>query len=183
MKIFNIILGVYAFFNGLYCIFYPEENVLGIGWIIAVLLALWGISSIAEYCVSKKNNKELAANGSIGLILGIAAMAVSVLSLSSPFFAGIFAIIITLCLALGIIVKGVMELVDNSKQKKNGKASAGTVVAGLFHLIAGVFGLISISLMSENTPMAIGIMLLIVCVAEFSSVFGKDSGDEQSEIW
>ena len=183
MKAFNIILGIYALFNSLYCIFWPEESVLGLGWTVAGLLALWGIASTAEYFISHKANKGLKANGSIGLILGIAAMAVSVIAMTSDILATVFTIIVIVCLALGIIVMGISELVDSAKVKKEGKKIGGTIAAGIFHLLAGIFGLLSIVFMSESAPLAIGIMLLVIALAEFSSVFGSSSGSGQSEIW
>ena len=183
MKAFNIILGVYAVFNSLYCIFWPEESVLGIGWIIAILLALWGISSIAEYFITKKEAKGLGANGGIGLGLGIAAMVVSILSMSSVTLSSVFTIVVIICLALGIIVLGVSELVKGSRIKKEGGKSGGMTAAGIFHLLAGVFGLLSIALMSESAPLAVGIMLLVIGLGEFSTVFGSNPASEQSEIW
>ena len=183
MKAFNIILGVYAVFNSLYCIFWPEESVLGIGWIIAILLALWGISSIAEYIITKKSAKGLGANGGIGLGLGITAMVISILSMTSEFLAGVFTIVVILCLALGIGILGVSELVEGAKIRKEGGKSGGVTAAGVFHLLAGVFGLLSIAFMSESAPLAVGIMLLIIGLGEFSTVFGSNPASEQSEIW
>ena len=55
--------------------------------------------------------------------------------------------------------------------------------AGIFHLLAGVFGILSIAFMSESAPLAVGIMLLIVGIGEFSPVFGSAPASEQSEIW
>ena len=183
MKAFNIILGVYAVFNSLYCIFWPEESVLGIGWIIAILLALWGISSIAEYIITKKSSKGLGANGGIGLGLGIAAMVISILSMSSEVLGSVFTIVVIICLALGIIVLGVSELIEGSKIRKEGGKSGGMTAAGVIHLLAGAFGLLSIAFMSESAPLAVGIMLLIIGIGEFSTVFGSNPASEQSEIW
>ena len=183
MKAFNIILGVYAVFNSLYCIFWPEESVLGIGWIIAILLALWGISSIAEYFITKKSEKGLGANGGIGLGLGITAMVISILSMTSDFLAGVFTIVVILCLALGIGILGVSELVEGAKIRKEGGKSGGVTAAGIFHLLAGVFGLLSIAFMSESAPLAVGIMLLIIGLGEFSTVFGSNPASEKSELW
>lgn len=183
MKIFNIILGVYAVFNALYCIFWPEGTVLGIGWIIAVLLALWGISSIAGYVFSKKTVGALRADGGVGLALGIIAMVVSILSMSSVILGSVFTVVVILCLALGIVVKGIQELVYASKLKKEGKKNGWSIAGGIFHLLAGIFGVFSIAFLSERAPLAVGIMLLIIGVAEFSSAFGSDSATERSEIW
>ncbi len=179
MKVFNAIIGLYAVTNALYCIFWPEETVLGIGWIATVLLILWGIASIAEYFFSKKKVKGLATGGGVGLALGIVALVASLISIFSYSGAAIVTIIVILCLSLGIAVKGVIELVDRRKAK--GRAM--TVVAGLFHLIAGLFGALSLAFLSESLPLALGIVLLIVGVAEFSSLFGNDASQEQSEIW
>lgn len=183
MKAFNIILGVYAVFNSLYCIFWPEESVLGIGWIIAILLALWGISSIAEYFITKKSAKGLGANGGIGLGLGITAMVISIISMSSEVLGSVFTVVVILCLALGIIVLGVSELVKASGIKKEGGKSGGMTAAGVFHLLGGLFGLLSIAFMSESAPLAVGIMLLIVGLGEFSTVFGSNPDSEKSELW
>lgn len=81
MKVFNCILGILTVLASIYCIFYPGLTFLNIGWIVTIILGLWGISSIVSYAASRNdgNNKEKALMGTLGLIAGIAAAVVSVL--------------------------------------------------------------------------------------------------------
>lgn len=46
MKVFNCILGILTVLASIYCIFYPGLTFLNIGWIVTIILGLWGISSI-----------------------------------------------------------------------------------------------------------------------------------------
>jgi len=179
MKIFNAILGVYAIFNALYCILWPEESVLGIGWIVAFLLVLWGISSIAEYFFTKKNLKRFAACSAVGLGLGIVSIVVSIMAMTSDILASVLAIVVILCLSLGILVKGIVELINN----RYAKGRRMTVVSGIFYMVAGIFGIASLVFLSSSVSLALGIMLIVIGVAEFSSLFGSDDAQELSEIW
>ena len=74
MKVFNCILGILTVLASIYCIFYPGLTFLNIGWIVTIILGLWGISSIVSYAASRNdgNNKEKALMGTLGLIAGIA---------------------------------------------------------------------------------------------------------------
>ena len=78
MKVFNCILGILTVLASIYCIFYPGLTFLNIGWIVTIILGLWGISSIVSYAASCNdgNNKEKALMGTLGLIAGIAAAVV-----------------------------------------------------------------------------------------------------------
>jgi len=179
MKIFNAILGLYAVLSALYCIFWPEESLFSLGWTVTIFLALWSIAAIAEYFISKKQVKGLAAGGASGLVLGIIAMIVSILSMRNDTVGLIFSIIIILCLAFAIAVKGIAELAGNRKGEHRGAA----VVAGVFHLLAGLFGIIALVFLQDKLTLSVGIMLAVIGVAEFISVFGNDTATELSEIW
>ena len=83
MKVFNCILGILTVLASIYCIFYPGLTFLNIGWIVTIILGLWGISTIVSYAASRNdgNNKEKALMGTLGLIAGIAAAVVSALAM------------------------------------------------------------------------------------------------------
>ena len=65
MKVFNCILGILTVLASIYCIFYPGLTFLNVGWIVTIILGLWGISSIVSYAASRNdgNNKEKSFNG------------------------------------------------------------------------------------------------------------------------
>ena len=53
MKVFNCILGILTVLASIYCIFYPGLTFLNCGWIVTIILGLWGISSIVSYAASR----------------------------------------------------------------------------------------------------------------------------------
>lgn len=54
MKVFNCVFGVISIIAAIYCIFYPGVAFLNSGWIVAVLLGVWGICAIADYMAKRK---------------------------------------------------------------------------------------------------------------------------------
>lgn len=54
MKVFNCILGILTVLASIYCIFYPGLTFLNVGWIVTIILGLWGISSIVSYAVERE---------------------------------------------------------------------------------------------------------------------------------
>ena len=104
MKVFNCILGILTVLASIYCIFYPGLTFLNIGWIVTIILGLWGISSIVSYAASRNdgNNKEKALMGTLGLIAGIAAAVVSVLAMFMPGIRVMFDILILAIFAVSL---------------------------------------------------------------------------------
>lgn len=99
---------------------YPGLTFLNIGWIVTIILGLWGISSIVSYATSRNdgNNKEKALMGTLGLIAGIAAAVVSALAMFMPGIRVMFDILILAIFAVWLIVDGISSIATSFKVKK-----------------------------------------------------------------
>ena len=76
MKVFNCIFGILSIIGAIYCMFYPGLTFLNAGWIVTILLGVWGICSVIDYFAKRKKAKaeqSEAIMGTLGLVVGIAA--------------------------------------------------------------------------------------------------------------
>ena len=100
MKVFNCIFGILSIIGAIYCMFYPGLTFLNAGWIVTILLGVWGICSVIDYFAKRKKAKAEQSEAIMGT-LGISSVAMSlkVKKASSsgawliPLFCGILVII------------------------------------------------------------------------------------------
>lgn len=59
MKVFNCIFGVLSILGAVYCMFFPGISFLNTGWIVAILLGVYGMSSIFGYFSSSTTEKKV----------------------------------------------------------------------------------------------------------------------------
>ena len=150
MKIFNCLLGLFSIMGALYCIFYPGITFLNSGWIVTILLGLWGICSVIDFVLKRKSNnnsKGEAAIGALGFIGGIAAAVVSVLSMFMPGIRILLDVII-LCIFAGWLI-----------------------VCGILVLLAGIYGIFHLIFIAQTIGVLIGILLLTYGFRLIATVF------------
>lgn len=101
MKVFNCIFGILSIIGAIYCMFYPGLTFLNTGWIVTILLGVWGICSVIDYFAKRKKAKaeqSEAIMGTLGLVVGIAAAVISILAMFMPSIRLMFDVII-LCIS------------------------------------------------------------------------------------
>lgn len=177
MKAFNCIFGIISIIGAVYCIFYPGITFLNSGWIVAVLLGVWGIGAIFDYAAKRNKadkSKGEAAMGALGLIGGIAAAVVSVLALFMPGIRLILDIII-LCIFSGwLIISGITSAVVSFKARKSGsKRWILTLICGILVLLAGIYGIFHLLFLAQTIGILIGILLMTYGLRLILSVFEK----------
>ncbi len=123
MKTFNCIFGVFSILGAIYCMFFPGVTFLNAGWIVAILLGVYGMCSVFEYFSNparkeKKNNGGLIANGIMGMIIGIGAAVLLVLAMFYADIRAIFDLTILLMFAFWLIYSGIVGIFCAVKQKK-----------------------------------------------------------------
>lgn len=176
MKVFNCILGLFSILGAVYCIFYPGLTFLSTGWLITILLGAMGICSIFEFATSsdKKENKSLAANGIVGLILGIGAAVISVLGIFSPLIRGSLDLIILMLFAFWLFYSGVASIAKSVSLKKNGgKMWILTLILGILVLLTGIYGALHPVFTMVTIGYIIGFELIIYGVRLIASIFEK----------
>lgn len=174
MKVFNCILGVFSILGSIYCIFYPGLTFLSTGWLVTILLGAMGICSIFEFATGsdKKGNKGLAANGVVGLILGIGAAVISVLGIFNPWVRGSLDLMILILFAFWLFYSGVASIVKSVSLKKNGgKMWILTLILGILVLLTGIYGVLHPVFTMFTIGYIIGIELMIYGVRLIASLF------------
>lgn len=177
MKVFNCILGVFAIFGSIYCMFFPGKTFLSSGFIVAVLLGMLGVCSIFEFVRSRKNKeaskKNLIANGVLGLIFGISAAVLSVLALFIPAVRGMLDLIILIMFVFWLVYTGVAGIFSAVAQKKLGvgKIWIFSLIMSILLLITGLYAISHLLYAAFAIGYMIGTALLIYGVRLVSSVF------------
>ncbi|MCQ4022571.1 MULTISPECIES: DUF308 domain-containing protein [unclassified Ruminococcus] len=185
MKVFNCIFGIFSIFAAIYCIFFPGLTFLNSGWIVTVLLGAWGICAIFDYASNKSSGKSKseAAVGTLGLVAGIAAAVLSVVSLFIP---GIRLLLDTfiLCIFAGwLFVSGINSIADSFKVKKTGSKSwILSLILGILVLLAAIYGIFNLIFLAQTLGLVIGFMLMTYGIRLIMSVFEKTDGDNGGQV-
>ena len=178
MKAFNFILGVFSILGAIYCMFFPGLTFLNTGWIVAMLLGVYGICSIFEYCSNpaKKEQKSggLMVGGVVGLILGIAAAVLSVLALFNASIRATLALTILFMFAFWLVYSGFASIYASfALKKKGGKMWIFTLILGVLIILTGFYGAIHPLFTALSIGYIIGIELMIYGVRLIASLFEK----------
>lgn len=177
MKIFNSIIGVLSILSGVYCIFYPGLTFINSGWIVAVLLGVWGIFSIVDYVANRKNaqkNKREAAMGAVGLVVGILAAVISILALFTPAVRAMLDITILGVFAGWLIIDGISSIISAVKAKgMGGKLWIVSLICGIVVALAGIYGIFHLLFIAQTIGLLIGILLMVYGIGLILSVFQK----------
>lgn len=177
MKVFNCILGIFAVFASIYCIFFPGITFLNSGWIVAVLLGVWGICAIFDYATNRKKenkSKSEAAMGTLGLVAGIVAAVFSVLALFLPGILAMLDIIILSMFTFWLIVSGISSVAVSFNIKKTGsKRWILSLILGILVILAGLYGIFHLIFIAQTLGILIGMLLMTYGFRLIMSVFEK----------
>ncbi len=142
MKTFNCILGIFSILGALYCICYPGLTFLNSGWIVAMLLGVYGVCSIFEFFSNSKGMKKkgMLTDGILGLILGIGAAVVSVIAMFDVRTRAWIDLIILLAFAVWMIYSGSSSIVKAFAAKKAGsKMWVLSLILGILVILTGLY--------------------------------------------
>lgn len=177
MKIFNCILGVFSILGAVYCMFFPGISFLNAGWIVAILLGVYGMCSIFEYFSNparkeKKKNGGLIANGIIGLIIGIGSAVISSLALFNAGVRAVLDLTILVMFAFWLLYSGITGIFGAFIQKKKGgKMWVSTLILGIVVLLTGIYGATHLLFTAFSIGYIIGLELMVYGVRLIVSVF------------
>lgn len=177
MKVFNAIIGVFAVFGSLYCILWPGISFLNAGWIVAMLLFMWGVCSIISAIFLKQENKKdtgLAGSGFVGLLLGVAAAVISLLAMTVPSIELMFDMIIFWIFIFWLMFTGVFSIVKAVKHKNDDENSSRwifSLVLGIIMILIALFCVCDWLLTAQIIGTLIGIGLLVSGIRLIFSAF------------
>ena len=177
MKVFNCIFGILSIIGAIYCMFYPGLTFLNSGWIVTILLGVWGICSVIDYFAKRKKTKaeqSEAVMGTLGLIAGIAAAVISVLAMFMPSIRLMFDVII-LCIFSGwLVVDGISSVAMSFKVKNTGSSAwLIPLFCGILVIIGGIYGFFHLVFAAQTIGFMIGVLLSIYGVKLILSEFEK----------
>ncbi len=175
MKIFNCILGIFAIFGSVYCLFYPGASFLSSSLIVAILLGAWGFCAIFNF-FSKENkekrSKGEAAVGGLGLALGIAAAIYSILCMVKPGISIIPDIVFLVAFSFWLIISGIRSVFGAIAAKKEGSRLWWlSLVLGIVITLAGFYGIFHWFYIARVLGTIIGILLMTYGIRLLLSVF------------
>ena len=178
MKVFNCIFGVFAFLGAIYCIAFPGLTFINSGWLVSILLGVWGICAIFDYATNKnnpENSKATGAMGAVGLVAGIGAAVISVLAVFTPSIQVLLDMTI-LCLFAGwLVISGITSTAVALKAKGlGGKGWILSLVLGILVLLSGVYGFFHLIFMAQTIGILSGMLLMVYGFRLICTVFEKN---------
>ena len=172
MGILTIILGIFLIFGGFSCIFTPFAAFLAAGYIIGIMLFIYGIFALIRAIQTRA--------GAFAYVTSILALFVGFLAVFRP--GGTLAIdfLILIFVAIWFLVQGLSGLILSIQHRKEIPGWGVGVVAGIFGIAAGVLSLIFPHVEMFAVGLLIGIFLLEAgfSLITIGSVFGHVKEEE-----
>lgn len=180
MKVFNCIFGVFAIFGAIYCIFYPSLTFINSGWLLSILLGIWGICGIFEYATTKNtpnHSNSVGAMGTVGLVFGIIATVLSICAVFIPSVQLMFDFSILCLFASWLVISGIVTAVTavNAKKNTTGKGWIFSLILGILVLLSGIYGFFHLLFIAQAIGILIGVLLMLYGVRLICSVFENNN--------
>lgn len=130
MTILSIILGVLMLIVGISCLFTPLATMLAAGYIVGILLLVYGIANIIRAITEKGDALEW--------IMSILAIIVGIVAIVRP--GGTLALdtVIVYLLAAFFLIEGVIQIVLSIKTKGVNKNWVPELISGILFLLLGI---------------------------------------------
>lgn len=176
MKVFNAILGVFAIFASIYAICFPGMSFLKAGWIVTIVLGVWGACALFEVITKKMKGPDgkITAVGAVLAVLGgIAAAIVSLIAVFKPGLSAVIDLTAVWIFVFWLIYSGLSSIVSSIKVVKSlgGNKWIWSLILGILTLFAGLYGVCHILLMMQTIGLLLGILLMVYGVRLLASVF------------
>lgn len=177
MKVFNAILGIFAIFAAIYCIWFPGVFFLESGWIVTMLLAAWGACALFE-AISKRATKKTEGKwtfvSAILAILGaIAAAIICLLAISRPRLSLTLDLAVLIVFVTWMIVSGILSIINavTVGKKAEGKKWIWGLVLGILSVLAGLYGIFHILVLAKTIGLLLGALMMVYGIRLLSSLF------------
>lgn len=166
MAVLTIILGVLLMVGGVACIFTPFATFLAAGYIIGIMLFIFGIFALIRSIQTKA--------GALAYVTSILALVVGFLAVFRPGGTLVIDFLILIFVAIWFLFQGVSSLVMSIKLRHEKKNWGLGVAAGIFGIAAGIICLIFPNAEMFAVGILIGIFLLEagLSLITYGSVFG-----------
>jgi len=147
MSILSIILGILLIIGGVCCMFTPFATFLSAGFIIAIMMFVYGIFGVVRFF-----NKECGVLELISSILGII---VGVIAIVRPGSTLVIDGFVLNMVAAWLLVKGLINIIVSIQVKNQIKGWGWGIAAGVLSIIAGVLSFLNPSI----TALTVGVLM------------------------
>ena len=152
MGILSIILGVILIVGGVFCMFTPFATFLSAGYMIAIMLFIYGIFGIVRFF-----QKEA---GALELVSSILAIIVGVIAIVRPGGTLVLDGFVLNMVSAWLLVKGLINIIVSIQERNEVKGWGWGVAAGVLSIVAGVLSFMHPTI----TALTVGIMMGLVFV-------------------
>ncbi len=180
MKVFNAIIGVFAIFASIYTIFFPGLSFLKAGWIVTIVLCVWGVCALFEVLTKKMTgiDGKITIGGAIlALLGGVAAAALSLIAIFRPGLSVTLDLAVAGIFTAWMIASGVSSIVSAVKviKPQGGSGWIFSLILGILTLFAGIYGVFHILVMVQTLGFLLGILLMLYGVRQIATLFEKNT--------
>ncbi|MCR5301922.1 MAG: DUF308 domain-containing protein [Lachnospiraceae bacterium] len=152
MTFVSIVLGVILIIGGFSCIATPVATFLSTGYYVAILLIVFGISSIVRAIMKKGHILDL--------ITGILAVIVGGMSLARPGSILAFDGMLLYFIAFWFIIRGVSSIVISVSARKISKGWYWGVIAGILGIVVGCLSFAHPAITAISAGIMIGLYFI-----------------------
>ncbi len=169
MSVLCVILGIILIFGGVACLFTPLATLLSAGYIIGILLLVFGIFSIIRAIQEK--------GGVLDWILSILAIIVGIVAMVRPGGSLVIDTVLVYLLIAFFLVEGVLQICIAFKSKAVNKGWYWNLIAGIICVIVGIICLIQ----PMVAAVTIGILIAFIFIAAGFSLIALGTSDSEAE--
>ena len=170
MTVLFTILGVLLVIGGISCMFTPLATLLAAGYLIGILLLVYGIFGIVRAITEK--------GGALDWILSILALAIGLFSFFRPDASlGAYSGIIIVLLAGFFLVQGIVHIVTAIKTRFVNKNWVWSLIVGILAAILGIFCFVYPMFTAVTAGVLIGFFFVMMGISMISMAFVSDSGE------
>lgn len=163
MKRLSLWSGILALLIGIFLFVYPFTTTAMIGWIIALLVFMSGITSLLMYTNSVERSFWYLLQSILSIIFGIILLSSSAMSLSSA--------VITIA-AYWILISGILRLIGGFQMRRAGFYDANRFLSSaVLAILLGLFLLFNPALSAIFIGRLTGLLLMAVGVSGIAFSF------------
>lgn len=163
MKRLSLWSGILALLIGIFLFVHPFTTTAMIGWIIALLVFMSGITSLLMYTNSVERSFWYLLQSILSIIFGIILLSSSVMSLSSA--------VITIA-AYWILISGILRLIGGFQMRRAGFYDANRFLSSaVLAILLGLFLLFNPALSAIFIGRLTGLLLMAVGVSGIAFSF------------
>lgn len=160
-RIVSIIVGIIMTVAGVIFLFRPGTTFATLIFILGIVLIFSSITSMVNYfSVSSGGRRNVWT-----LITAILSLIAGILLISNHFANFFTSVVILYVLAIGILVKGILQVAEALTVKSMvggmGMGSSALLVIGLFLIVAGIIFIISPGLLMGFISTAVSLLLIV----------------------